>query len=255
VIRERVGQVAFTVTPLKSAIDMLLSDSEALLNNQRKQGYAVHFCNAYSVAIASRDQQYREVLDASQTVFSDGVPITWVGRRLRPDLRDSWERVYGPDVMTGVLEKSTTENARHFLLGATPEVLSSLEERIRERFPVAEVVGAESPPFRPLTADEQVAQDARIASSGATMVWVGLGTPIQDFEAARLAERLPVIALGVGAAFDFLAGTTLQAPKWMQRSGTEWLFRLGTEPRRLAKRYVWGNSVFALEAIRTLRNY
>ena len=86
------------------------------------------------------------------------------------------------------------------------------------------------------------------------MVWVGLGTPKQDVEVARLAASLPVVSLAVGAAFDFLAGTTTQAPLWMQKNGLEWAYRLGSEPRRLGKRYLWGNSVFLLEAARTLRN-
>ena len=97
-------------------------------------------------------------------------------------------------------------------------------------------------------------RDQRIRETGATIVWVGLGTPKQDVEVARLAASLPVVAVAVGAAFDFLAGTKPQAPIWMQKSGTEWLFRFASEPRRLAKRYIWGNSVFLAEAIRTLRS-
>ena len=112
------------------------------------------------------------------------------------------------------------------------------------------MVAAESPPFRPLTAAEVAAQDQRIRQSGAELVWVGLGTPKQDHEVARLAAELPVVALAVGAAFDFLAGTKPQAPLWMQRSGTEWAFRLASEPKRLTRRYLWGNPRFLQAALR-----
>ena len=111
-------------------------------------------------------------------------------------------------------------------------------------------MGAESPPFRELTPTEQSEQDDRIRASGANLVWIGLGTPKQDWEAARIAARLPVVALAVGAAFDFLSGAKTQAPVWMQRSGTEWLYRLGTEPRRLSQRYLWGNPRFVRAAWR-----
>ena len=101
--------------------------------------------------------------------------------------------------------------------------------------------------------DDLRERDERIRASGATIVWVGLGTPKQDYEVQRLALSLPVVAVAVGAAFDFLAGTKAQAPVWVQRSGLEWAFRLASEPRRLGRRYVWGNSVFLREAVGTMR--
>lgn len=101
-----------------------------------------------------------------------------------------------------------------------------------------------------MTAAERRAQDRRIRASGAQIAWVGLGTPKQDWEVARLAEELPVVAMAVGAAFDFLAGTKPQAPVWMRRTGTEWFYRLASEPRRLTKRYLWGNPRFIRAAVR-----
>ena len=115
-------------------------------------------------------------------------------------------------------------------------------------------MGAESPPFRELSATELKEQDERIRSSGATCVWVGLGTPKQDYEVSRLAAALPVTALAVGAAFDFLAGSVPQAPRWLQRSGLEWCYRLAREPKRLAKRYLWGNPRFLLSVARQRRS-
>ena len=254
--RAAVGQVHFTVMPLEEAIAIIVSGSAPHGDGSdatgAHPGRAIHFCNAYNVALARSDPEYREILRSGDLVFSDGVPITWVGRRSYASLAPRWERVYGPDVMTGVLRRSTDRGPRHYLLGGSVETLDALQWHIRDTHPGALVVGAESPPFRAATEAELADRDRRIRDSGADLVWVGLGTPRQDVEVRRLASSLPVTALAVGAAFDFLAGTKPQAPSWMQRNGLEWAFRLGSEPRRLGRRYVWGNSVFALEAARTL---
>jgi N-acetylglucosaminyldiphosphoundecaprenol N-acetyl-beta-D-mannosaminyltransferase len=244
--RRGVGGVLFTVMPLNEAVDKVL----ALGSGPPDTGMAVHFANAYNVALADSDPDYAALLAAGDLVFTDGVPVAWAGGRLHPDLASRWTRVYGPDVLTGVLEKSSAGSPRHYFLGATPETLDALVGRVQERWPAAHVAGFESPPFRPPSPQELVERDRRITDSGATLVWVGLGTPKQDLEVRRLADSIPVTALAVGAAFDFLAGTKAQAPVWMQRSGLEWAFRLATEPRRLARRYLWGNPRFVLAAIR-----
>jgi len=254
--RERVGAIDFTVMPFAAAVATLMHAS-AMIEDLGQPGISVHFANAYNVALARKDPDYAQLLRSGDFVFSDGVPITWVGKRAYPEIAAEWDRVYGPDVMTAVFSASNPtkdHQPRHYLLGSTSEVLSSLNERLQARFPNALIVGSESPPFREPTDTELAARDSRISEAGATMVWVGLGTPKQDYEVARLARSLPVVALAVGAAFDFLAGTTPQAPVWMQRNGLEWAYRLASEPKRLSKRYLWGNSVFLIEAARTLRH-
>jgi N-acetylglucosaminyldiphosphoundecaprenol N-acetyl-beta-D-mannosaminyltransferase len=248
--RRRVGEIDFIVVPLADAIAAVIAASEDI-TGVGHPGLAVHFCNAYNVALARSDRSYANLLSNADVVFSDGVPITWVGKRAYPDLVEQWERVYGPDVMRGVF--AATDAPKHYLLGGSPETLDALQAQLRTDYPGARIVGAESPPFRPASYEELRQRDQRIKLSGATIVWVGLGTPKQDAEVQRLASSLPVVAMAVGAAFDFLAGTKPQAPLWMQRSGTEWAFRLASEPKRLGKRYVWGNSVFAAEAARTVR--
>ena len=250
--RRPVGNVRFTVMSLTEAIDLVEGLRAPATEAAASPGIAVHFANAYNVALARKDHPYARLLARGDYVFSDGVPITWVGRRAYPDVAQEWTRVYGPDVMQGVLDRSTLGGPRHYLLGGTEETLAALQSRISTDYPGAEIVGAESPPFTPPTVPELVARDDRISASGATHVWVGLGTPKQDIEVRRLADSLPVAALAVGAAFDFLAGTKPQAPEWMQRNGVEWAFRLASEPRRLGRRYVWGNTVFLEEAARTL---
>ena len=221
----------------------------------RNRGIPVHFANAYTVALADADPGYAALFSAADAaVFTDGMPVAWAGRRFYPDLAQEWQRVYGPDVMTGVFEASNQAGPggpRHYLLGGSEEVLGQLRAAIGRRWPQAVIAGAESPPYRPLSPDERAAQDQRIRESGAQVVWVGLGTPKQDWEVARLAAELPVVAMAVGAAFDFLAGVKPQAPVWMQRSGLEWAYRLGTEPRRLARRYLWGNPRFVVSAWRS----
>lgn len=250
--RQSIGNVPYTVLPLEKAVEAVLESQQALGSRPDKPGVSVHFAPAYNVALARDDKRYAQTLQGADYVFSDGVPITWVGKRLRPDLAESWERVYGPDFMRAVFSASTAEGPHHYLLGSTPKVLDHLRAQLQLHYPGAPIVGMESPPFRDLSKDELGEQDERIRRSGATMVWVGLGTPRQDFEVQRLAAHLPVVALAVGAAFDFIAGTKAQAPLWMQRSGLEWVFRLTSEPKRLARRYLWGNSVFARVAFRDL---
>ncbi len=149
----RIGRIDFTVMPLAAAIDYVLEASDAVATGALGHpGLAVHFCNAYNVALAKSDPGYARLLAGADVVFSDGVPITWVGRRAYPDVADAWERVYGPDVMRGVLDRSTNDGPRHYLLGGSPETLELLQAQIAEDHPGALVVGAESPPFRPATA-------------------------------------------------------------------------------------------------------
>ena len=245
----RVGPVPFRVAAFGDCVRAVL-DSAAVVGGG-ESGLPVHFANAYTVALADSDTRYGHLFDRpGSVVFTDGVPVAWVGRRGYPAVAKQWDRVYGPDAMEAVLDGSGPDGPRHYLLGGSPQTLATLQSVIAERWPMAVVVGAESPPFRALSAEEVAAQDSRIRDSGATIVWVGLGTPKQDWEVDRLAGSVPVVAMAVGAAFDFLAGVKPQAPLWMQKSGTEWAFRFACEPKRLAKRYLWGNPRFLIAADR-----
>ncbi|MCB9411301.1 MAG: WecB/TagA/CpsF family glycosyltransferase [Actinobacteria bacterium] len=248
--RRTVGPIPFRVAPLEQAVQAVLQAAAVVGDDHA--GVPVHFANAYTVALADDDRGYASLFSSeSAAVFTDGMPVAWAGRRFYPELAEEWQRVYGPDVMEGVLAGSDESGPRHYLLGGSPEVLAELQRAIAERWPTAVIAGAESPPYRPLTDDERRSQDQRIRASGAQIVWVGLGTPKQDWEVARIAASLPVVAMAVGAAFDFLAGAKSQAPRWVQRSGLEWAYRLGTEPRRLGKRYLWGNPRFVVSAWRS----
>ena len=207
----------------------------------------VHLANAYTVSLADRDNAYRQVINQG-VAFADGKPVTWFSHLLRqtPQI----QQVRGPQLFLDVLDMGRSAGVRHFFLGSTEDVLERMCEHLIERFADLKIVGSFSPPFRQLTAEEIDYQDAVIRKSGADIVWVGLGTPKQDTEAARLAQRIARPSVAVGAAFEFAAGTLRVAPTWMQRAGLEWLFRLASEPRRLWRRYIFGNARFVWAVLR-----
>jgi len=207
----------------------------------------IHLANAFTVALAYRDDAYRLLINQG-VVFADGKPITWFSRLARhaPQI----QQVRGPQLFLDVLDIGRSTGMRHFFLGSTDDVLQRMRARLIERFEGVEIVGSYSPPFRPLTAEEIADQDALIRQSDADIVWVGLGTPKQDIEAARLAQSTARPAVAIGAAFDFTAGALRVAPLWMQRVGLEWLFRLTSEPKRLWRRYLFGNARFVWAVLR-----
>jgi N-acetylglucosaminyldiphosphoundecaprenol N-acetyl-beta-D-mannosaminyltransferase len=207
----------------------------------RKVPLAYRFVNAYSLALADKDRRYHALLADHGVNLPDGMPVAWMLRRLGGP---SCTQVRGPSFFTACLDRGRTYGLRHYFLGATPEVLACLEASVRRTFPGVAVVGVDSPPFRPLTTTERQQQDDRIRSAEPHVVWVGLGTPKQDFEAQRICDELEMCTAGVGAAFDFLAGTKREAPALLTRVGLEWVFRLVTEPRRLWRRYLFGNARF-----------
>jgi N-acetylglucosaminyldiphosphoundecaprenol N-acetyl-beta-D-mannosaminyltransferase len=155
------------------------------------------------------------------------------------------ERVYGPDLLLACCAQSVARGDRHFFYGGAEGVAERLIGRLQSRYPGLNVAGSYSPPFGPMTAAEDADIVRRINEAAPDIVWVGLSTPKQERWMAEHAGRVhaPVL-VGVGAAFDFHAGVKRQAPRWMQRAGLEWLFRLGTEPRRLWRRYLVNNPVF-----------
>ena len=154
-------------------------------------------------------------------------------------------RVYGPDLMLAVCERSVGRGYRHFLYGGGPSVAEKLASQLQNRFPGLGIVGAYSPPFRPLTQREDQEIVERINAAQPDFVWVGLGAPKQEhWMADHLVKLNATVLIGVGAAFDFHSGVKVQAPYWMQRSGLEWFFRLLSEPRRLWRRYLVYNTKF-----------
>jgi N-acetylglucosaminyldiphosphoundecaprenol N-acetyl-beta-D-mannosaminyltransferase len=230
-------------------IDALDADQAAdlLLSRVGEHG-AVHLCNAFTLSLATQDPGFGALLDRGDVNLPDGMPLVWIARRLGLCLA---ARAYGPDVMAGVLDRGRATGLRHYLYGSTPEVLQALRTEIGRRWPGVTVVGAESPPFRTLTGEEEQALVERLAAAGPDIVWVGLGTPGQDHFVDRFRDRVRAPLVAVGAAFDFHAGAKRQAPRILQRAGLEWAFRLATEPRRLWRRYLVGNTRFVVEVLRS----
>ena len=166
----------------------------------------VHLCNAYTLAVADKSEQLREVLNDSGLNLPDGMSVLWMNRLFHWGQDGHRERVRGTDLFLTIFERDIAHQLRHYLLGSTPEVLRSLRTNLIALFPGVQIAGTDSPPFRELTDIEREEQLERISASGAQIVWVGLGTPKQDIEAANLARTLPVVVIAVGAAFDFVAG-------------------------------------------------
>jgi N-acetylglucosaminyldiphosphoundecaprenol N-acetyl-beta-D-mannosaminyltransferase len=192
---------------------------------------------------AQEDPDARAAVLGATLAVPDGQPLVWALHALG---HTAATRVYGPDLMAGFCARAARAGTPIYLYGGrSPEALALLERRLRERFPGLRIVGGFSPPFRPLTPAEEEQVIAAIDSSGAAVVWVGTGQPKQEKWMFHMRPRLSApLLVGVGAAFDFHAGLVSQAPRWMQRSGLEWTYRLAREPRRLWWRYAHHNPRF-----------
>jgi N-acetylglucosaminyldiphosphoundecaprenol N-acetyl-beta-D-mannosaminyltransferase len=211
------------------------------------------FCNVHSVMTARKDARVHRALVDTDIATPDGMPLVWVLRRRGYPQQP---RVYGPDLMELALAHGVALGWRHFFLGATDETLARLTAAAHALAPGVQVVDTLAPPYRSLTPPEEDETVERIKSSGANLVWVGLGMPKQELWMHHIRHRLPgVTLLGVGAAFDLLSGTVPQAPDWLQDRGLEWAYRLWREPRRLWRRYLYNNPAFAiLAAVEIARN-
>lgn len=234
VSRYNVTGIGVSALTLAQARDLIVST-----RGQLRRGY-VCLATAHGLTEAQRDPELKAIYNASWLTTPDGMPLVWLGP---PGV----ERVYGPDLMLAVCDAGRAVGLRHYFYGGQPEVAEELRAKLTARFPGLDVVGTYTPPFRPLDAAEAAALQAEVARTRPDVVWVGISSPKQEKFMARHAPTLDAgVLIGVGAAFDFHSGRTRQAPRWIQRSGLEWLYRLGTEPRRLARRYLVVVPLFAL---------
>jgi N-acetylglucosaminyldiphosphoundecaprenol N-acetyl-beta-D-mannosaminyltransferase len=214
---------------------------------QNRTPHYVCVCGVHGVMECQQDDGLRRIHQEAGLVTTDGMPLVWLAHL--QGLKHV-ERVYGPDLMLASCEASIAKGYRHFFYGGGDGIAQLLADRLTARFPGLIVAGVYTPPFRTLTPEEDQAVVEQINASRADIVWVGLSTPKQERWMAAHVGRLQAPALiGVGAAFDFHAGAKKQAPRWMQRSGLEWLFRLLTEPRRLGRRYLVNNPAFVWRVV------
>lgn len=206
-----------------------------------RQSRYVCLCNVHSLATGSEDSRFQQAVNGADLAVADGMPVALAlrlaGFRGQP-------RISGPDLFWQYCSLAAGAGQSIFLYGSTPQTIARLTARLGSAFPDLRIAGAFSPPFRPLSADEDDAITRMIDDSGASVVFVGLGCPKQELWMAAQRGRIMAVMLGVGAAFDFHAGTLKRAPLWMQRFGVEWLHRLASEPGRLWRRYLVSNSKF-----------
>jgi N-acetylglucosaminyldiphosphoundecaprenol N-acetyl-beta-D-mannosaminyltransferase len=206
-----------------------------------RQSRYVAVATVNNVMEAYDSPAFRGIMNAADLVAPDGMPLVW-GLRLL-GIRGA-ARVYGPDLTPCVLAAAERDRIPVGFYGATDAVLERLLRAVRRRYPSLRIAYAWAPPFRALSWEEDHASTARINASGARILFVGLSTPKQERWMAAHRGRVEAVMLGVGAAFDFLAGVKRQAPRWMMKAGLEWLFRLASEPRRLTRRYLKHNPRF-----------
>jgi N-acetylglucosaminyldiphosphoundecaprenol N-acetyl-beta-D-mannosaminyltransferase len=231
-----------------SAVDMPRAVAEIERWIAAGESHYVCVTGVHGVMESQRDPELRDIHNRSGLTTPDGMPMVWLGRRAGAH----WmRRVYGPDLMLALAERAAEQGWRSFFYGGKEGTADRLAARLQERFPGFTVVGTYSPPFRPLTPEEDAAIVDRINATEPHLVWVGLSTPKQErWMAAHIGRVRAAALLGVGAAFDIHAGELAQAPPRLQRLGLEWLYRLYREPRRLWRRYLSNNPRFVLAVAR-----
>jgi N-acetylglucosaminyldiphosphoundecaprenol N-acetyl-beta-D-mannosaminyltransferase len=245
----KVNILGVGITPLN------LTQAAAALDEWRKEGRRDYVCcvSVHGLVTGQRDHEIRNIINRAGLATEDGMPLVWWCRRAGFTQAG---HVCGSDLLDAMCARAVERGYRHYFYGGSPRVLDQLVSRLTLRYPGLIVAGYRSPPFRPLSPEEDAADVAAINEARPDYVWVGLGMPKQEKWMASHVGRIDAPALiGIGAAFDFHAGTKPRAPLWMQRAGVEWLFRLMTEPRRLAHRYLVDNSIFLARAFQQLAGW
>lgn len=210
-------------------------------NLENLRGKYICVSNVHTTVMSYENEQYRNIQNSAVMVLPDGKPLSVVSR-----LRGFKEaqKVSGPDLMPEMFQLSEEKGYTHYFYGSTEETLDKLKEALLVRYPKLKIVGRYSPPFRPLTEEEDEKIIHQINEVSPDFIWVGLGAPKQEQWMYAHRDKLCGVMLGVGAGFDFHAGTVKRAPVWMQKCGLEWLYRLTQDPKRLFKRYVVTNTKF-----------
>ena len=245
--RVNVLGVGISVLNLQSALTAI-----AAAVRERRKGYLC-ITGVHGVMEAQDDPAFKNILNAALLCTPDGMPMVWAGKLAG---HREMGRVYGPDLMLDVCAWSETSGAKHFFYGGADGVAELLARQLLEKFPRLKIAGTYTPPFRRLMADEEKQLAAQITAAAPDILWVGLSTPKQEKFMAEYLPKLDVtLMVGVGAAFDFHSGRVRQAPRWMQRSGLEWFYRLCSEPRRLGKRYLRNNPLFLLKSFGQLTGW
>lgn len=223
------------VTDMDKTIAYITEHLDAL------KGDYICVSNVHTTVMAFRDEEYRRVQNSGAMALPDGQPLSIVSRRRG---YSEAQRVPGPDLMPAILKLSEEKGYTHYFYGSSPETLAKLKKVMLEQFPKLRIVGMYAPPFRPLTPQEDQEIIQKINDSGADFIWVALGAPKQEKWMYEHQHKVQGLMIGVGAAFDFIAGTVKRAPMWMQRLCMEWVYRIFQDPKRMIPRYVSTNFAF-----------
>ncbi len=234
--RVNVLGVGISILNLNSALELI-----SLALTHRLKGY-IAVTGVHGVTEAQDDSGFRDILNKAFLCTPDGMPMVWMGKLAG---YKSMNRVYGPDLMELICEAGVKKSWRHFFYGGAEGVAEELKTKLTARFPGLNIVGTCTPPFRALNPNEESSLTEQVASAKPDFFWVGLSTPKQErFMASYLPKLDASLMVGVGAAFDFHAGRVKQAPRWIQRSGLEWAYRISQDPKRLWRRYARNNPLF-----------
>ena len=226
--------VPISAVNIDTCIDFLFSNWEAVHGNY------ICVSNVHTTVMAYDDKDYYNIQSSSLLSVPDGKPLSVIGKKFYPEM----DRVTGPDLMRRVFEESKNKEIRHFFYGTTQDVLDSLIDKVHSDYPWVNVVGSEPSVFREMSAEEEYELRSRINDTNPDVVWVALGAPRQEMFCFRNEGKINGLMVGVGGAFNVVAGLIPEAPQWMQDCSLEWLYRLIQEPRRLFKRYFKTNSRF-----------
>lgn len=236
--------VNIAVTNMQEASDFIMSQ----LQEEKLRGEYICLSNVHTTVMAESDAEYRKVQNAAFLALPDGSPLSFV-QRLRG--YKNARQVAGPDLMPVLWEKAENTDIAHYFYGGSQKTIEDLGKKLKDRYPNLKIAGLESPPFRPLTEEEDEEAVKRINESGASIVWVGLGAPKQEKWMYEHKGKINALMLGVGAGFDFHARNVKRAPEWMRKHYLEWLYRLVQDPKRLWKRYLVTNVKFVFLIIKS----
>jgi N-acetylglucosaminyldiphosphoundecaprenol N-acetyl-beta-D-mannosaminyltransferase len=240
---DRVNVLGVGISPLSVPLAVA---AMARAIEHRSKGY-ICVTGVHGVSEAQASAAFRAILNRAFLNTPDGMPMVWLGRLAG---HAGMDRVYGPDLLLQTCRVSKQTGWKHFFYGGETGVADHLAATLRKRFPYLQVAGTYTPPFRPLNDGEREGLRAQVAAARPDIIWVGLSTPKQEaFMAEALGWLDTTLMVGVGAAFDLLSGRVRQAPRWIQRCGLEWLFRLFQEPGRLWKRYFKNNPLFVVRVL------
>lgn len=229
------------VTDMENTVSYITSNLDEL------KGDYICVSNVHTTVMAFRDEEYRQIQNSAAMALPDGQPLSIVSRKR--GYRNA-QRVAGPDLMPEILNLSQKKGYKHYFYGSTKNTLVQLKKELLTRYPELKIVGMYAPPFRDLTEDEDREAVRRINESGADFVWIALGAPKQEKWMYEHKNKVNGLMIGVGAAFDFIAGTVKRAPAWMQKLCLEWVFRIMQNPRRMIPRYLNTNFTFLYQVHR-----